>query len=80
MHTHYYSERMKSLRCSNKVCWPNKNEPNTTDEESNNNEPSWTLENRISLQKKAVANSCCLFFRRLTNLSARLPTKRENST
>ena len=47
MHTHYYSERMESLRCSNEVRWPNEKEPNTTDEESNNNEPSWTLENRI---------------------------------
>ena len=61
MHTHYYSERIKSLRCSNEVRWPNKTVPNTTDEESNNNEPSWTLVNRISLWIKAVANSCCLF-------------------
>ena len=41
--------RMKSLRYSNEVGWPNKEEPNTTDEKSNNNEPPWTLENRISL-------------------------------
>ena len=71
--------RMKSLRYSNEVSWPNKEEPNTTDEKSNDNEPPWTLENRISLQVEAVANSCCLF-RRLTSLSARFPTNREHST
>ena len=40
--------RMKSLRYSNEVGWPNKEEPNTTDEKSNDNEPPWALENRIS--------------------------------